>query len=76
MDVVSIAYVSEVHTASILMLNILILKMKAACTSETLPTLPKSTWCKGPRAESTSSFWTLPNCVTERSSTGEELVQL
>jgi hypothetical protein len=30
------------------------MKIKAACTFETLATLPTSTWCKYPRAEFTS----------------------
>jgi hypothetical protein len=74
-DVVSIA-VLNTHIVFMLKLDILILKMEAARTSETLPTLTKSIWCKLPRPESTTLFRTFPNCVTVKSGTGVELVQL
>jgi hypothetical protein len=37
------------------MSNLLILKMEAACTSETTATQPTATGCKDPRAESISA---------------------
>jgi hypothetical protein len=74
-DVVSIA-VLRTDTVFMLRLDTLILKMEAARTSETLPTLTKSVWCKMPKAESTTLFWTFPSCLSVKSGTGVELVQL